>query len=232
MSKKFNNGPCAFGAGAVAAGNIIGGYSGGRIGGVHYGSESRPGDIGGVFLNGDGDSSPEHVSMHTEQEERQRKPRRPRDDIPELVKVTIDVHNDAKDGIDGLDIDLAEMLQFHIDNVRKEVPDGRIILVNVKGDVKRLLVESSSLVRIDGDVHELKPKECNVEIAHNVMNGIKMRDGDVTVKGDITGGVTQETGNITAKANIRGNVSTVNGVVNATKICGEVSAVNGTIIRN
>ena len=96
-----------------------------------------------------------------------------------------------------------------IDGVER-TPDGKVITIEVTGDLKDLKVDYAQQITINGKVDR-----------------VNVTSGDVTC-GDVNDSVTTVSGDVEAN-NIGGDVQTVSGDVKADTINGDVETMSGDI---
>lgn len=82
-----------------------------------------------------------------------------------------------------------------IDGV-EQTPEGKQILIAVKGNVNTITVDSCEKIAVQGDIGNVKTMSGDVEVRGNVTGSVQTMSGDVEVGGEIHGNVSSVSGDI------------------------------------
>lgn len=82
-----------------------------------------------------------------------------------------------------------------IDGV-EQTPEGKQILIAVKGNVNTITVDSCEKIAVQGDIGNVKTMSGDVEVRGNINGSVQTMSGDVEVGGEIHGNVSSVSGDI------------------------------------
>jgi len=118
---------------------------------------------------------------------------------------------------------------FHGTSLRNlRIENGRVFADNVElTDFPE--VGKTVLVQVKGNVQEVRVDSCQGLAVHGNVESVHVNAGKVDIDGNVTGSVTTASGDVSCK--VVGSVSTASGDVTAETIRGSVQTASGDITR-